>query len=194
MNGSDTIGLWESNLPMYMLPSVRIFPDIIHQCHANYNPTLRVIMSTNQTVLFTITADSIIEMLHFQPSQDLTSISLGELLEKASKMSQSELSHLCQTFMDKKHQPKDSPRYLASFFTRIGKNIVNMIVAVMGFNTSEYVDELTLVLMSIFTPGQTPTIKYNYAAFIAEKIHDQFMSLENEKVFKYSIVIYHLLL
>jgi len=48
--------------------------------------------------------------------------------------------------------------------------------------------------MSIFTPGQPPTVKYNYATFIAEKIHDQFMRLENEKVFKYSTVIYHLFL
>lgn len=30
LNGYDTIGLWESNLPMYFLPSVRIFPYIIN--------------------------------------------------------------------------------------------------------------------------------------------------------------------
>jgi len=42
----------------------------------------------------------------------------------------------------------------------------------MGFNTSEYVDQLTLVLMPIFTPGQPPAIKYNSATFITEKIHD----------------------
>ena len=65
MNACNTIGLWESNLPRYMLPSVRIFPDIIHQCQANYNPTLRAIMSPNQTILFTITADSINEILQF---------------------------------------------------------------------------------------------------------------------------------
>jgi len=56
------------------------------------------------------------------------------------------------------------------------------------------VDELTLVLMSIFIPGQPLAVKYNYAAFIADKIHDQFMRLENEKVFKYSTFIYHLIL
>ena len=45
MNGYDAIGLWESNLPMYFLSSVHIFPDIIHQCHANYDPNLRAIKS-----------------------------------------------------------------------------------------------------------------------------------------------------
>ena len=64
----------------------------------------------------------------------------------------------------------------------------------MGFKTSEYVDELTLVLMTIFNPWQPPAVKYDYASYIAEKIHDQFMRLENEKVFKYSTFIYHLIL
>ena len=74
-------------------------------------------MSPNQTVLFTITVDSINEMLQFQLSEDLIPISLGELLEKSSKLSQSELSRLCQTFMDKQHQPKDPHPYLSVFFT-----------------------------------------------------------------------------
>lgn len=63
MNGYDTIGLWESNLPLYFLPSVCIFPDIIHQCHANYDPNLKAVMSPNQTIIFTFTAESINEML-----------------------------------------------------------------------------------------------------------------------------------
>ena len=133
-------------------------------------------------------------MLQFQPREALTPISLGDLLENSSKFSQSELSRLYQTFIDKQHQPKNPPPYLLVFFTEIGKTIIDMVFAVMGFNTNEYADELTLVLMSIFTPGQPLAVKYNYVAFIAEKIHDQFMRLQNEKVFKYSTFIYHLIL
>lgn len=106
MNGSDTIGLWESNIPRYIVPSVHIFHDIIHQYQAIYNPTLRAIMSPSQTILFTITADSINEMLQFQPGQNLTPIFLGELLENSTKMSSSELNRLCHTFIDKDHIPK----------------------------------------------------------------------------------------
>jgi len=65
---------------------------------------------------------------------------------------------------------------------------------IMGFNTSEYVDDITLVLLSIFTLGQPPTVKYDYATFIANKIHDQFMSLDREGVFEYTYFIYHFLL
>ena len=68
LSGHDAIGLWESNLPMYFLSSVHIFLDIIHQCHANYDPKLRAVMSPKQIVLFTIIVDSINEMLQFHPS------------------------------------------------------------------------------------------------------------------------------
>lgn len=63
LNNVDSIGLWESNLPKYQFPSVHIFLDSVHQCHANYNPNLRVVMSPNQQTLFTITTESINEML-----------------------------------------------------------------------------------------------------------------------------------
>ena len=119
---------------------------------------------------------------------------MGDLLEKSTNLSQEELNRLCRTFMLQGHQPKSPPPYGYTFFTDMGRLILNMISSVMGFNTSEYVDQLTLVLLSIFTPGQPPTVKYDFSSYIADKIHDQFMRLENERVFKYSSVIYHLML
>lgn len=52
LNGSDILGLWESNFPMYFLPSVHVFLDLIHQCQANYDPNCRAVMSPSQTILF----------------------------------------------------------------------------------------------------------------------------------------------
>ena len=72
LNGSDIFGLWESNIPMYLLPSVHIFPELIHYCHANYDPNQRAILSPSQSVLFLMTAQSINQMLQFQPGQALT--------------------------------------------------------------------------------------------------------------------------
>ena len=71
------IGLWESNPPRYLFPSVHIFPEIIHYYHANYDPNQRAVLSPGQDVLFPITAHSINEMLHFQPDQALTPLSMG---------------------------------------------------------------------------------------------------------------------
>lgn len=92
------------------------------------------------------------------------------------------------------HQPKGSPPYLHIFFNETGRLIVDMISFIFGFRSSEYVDDITLVLLSIFTPGQPPAVKYDYATFIANKIHDQFINLDKEGVFKYTSFIYHLLL
>ena len=83
---------------------------------------------------------------------------------------------------------------MQTFFIDMGRLIVDMISLVMGFNTSEFFDELTLVLLSIFTLGQPASVKYDDASFIADKIHDQFIRLENERVFKYTTFIYHLML
>lgn len=69
-----------------------------------------------------------------------------------------------------------------------------MISNVLGYTTSEFVDEIVICFMSIYSLGQAPTIIFDYAKFIVDKIHDQFMRLENERMFKYSLVMYHLFL
>jgi len=48
--GQDLIGLWESNFPRYLIPSVLIFPEIIHYCHANYDPNKKAVLSPSQSV------------------------------------------------------------------------------------------------------------------------------------------------
>jgi len=85
-NNSDIFGLWESDLPMYFLPLVHIFPDIIIQCYANYDPVHRVVMTPSQAVLFYITAESINEMIHCHSTEPLSPLSMGFLLEKASQL------------------------------------------------------------------------------------------------------------
>lgn len=69
-----------------------------------------------------------------------------------------------------------------------------MISSILGYTTSEYVDEIILAYMSIFTPGQPPAIMFDYEKSILDKMHDQFMRLKNKRVFKYSSVLYHLFL
>lgn len=87
ISGFDILGLWESNLPMYFLPSVHVFLDIIHHCCANYDPNQRPVMSPNQTILFPITTQSINEMFQFHSSHILTPLFMGYLLEKAPQFS-----------------------------------------------------------------------------------------------------------
>lgn len=92
LRNSDIYGIWESNLPRYYLPSVNVFPDIIHQSCANYYLVNKAAMAPSQTVIFYITVESINEMLHFHPTQPLALLSIGFLLEQGSQLPSVEIT------------------------------------------------------------------------------------------------------
>lgn len=69
-----------------------------------------------------------------------------------------------------------------------------MLSCILGYTLYEYVDEVILAFMSIFSPCKPLTIMYNYAQFIADEMHEQFTRLPTERVFKYSFVLFHMFL
>ena len=93
--GLDVIGLWESNFPRYLIPSILIVPEIIHYCHSNYDPAQRAVMSPDQSVLFPITPQAINAMLHFEPDQELTPLFMEELIENSNQLSPEKLKSIC---------------------------------------------------------------------------------------------------
>lgn len=75
--------------------------------HAYYIPSQRVVMSPDQKVLFTITVESINEMLQLQPGPNLTTLSIGDLLDQYSKLSPFRRAQLLQDFIiEEQHIPK----------------------------------------------------------------------------------------
>lgn len=102
---------------------------------------------------------------------------------------------MLQTFIrNERHIPKDPPPYVATIFYPFGQAIVEMISCVLGYTTGECINETILAFMSIFTPGLPPTVTYDYAKYRADKMHEQFLRISNERVYKYSSVLYHLFL
>lgn len=75
----------------------------------------------------------------------------------------------------------------------MGRDLADMISPILGYNSIEFIDETVLVIMAMFSPGK-PTICYDYATYIFDKIHEQLMNLERERVFRYTSYIYHLIL
>jgi len=70
-------------------------------------------MSPDQTILFTITAESINKMLQLQPGQNLTPISIRDLLDQFPKLTTAKLVEMFQNFIvELKHIPKYPPRYI----------------------------------------------------------------------------------
>ena len=112
------------------------------------------------------------------------------LLDEGPKLSSSEINRIAQVFMRADHQPTEPPPFNYACFNEVGRLLIDMISYVLGFKTSEHIDATILVLQSTFTPGQPPAVKYNYAKFIDNKIHDQLLNLDREGVFN----IYHMFL
>jgi len=136
-------------------------------------------MSPDQTILFIITPESINEMLQLQPGQNLTPIFIGELLDQFPKLTIATIAEILQTFiMEGRHVPIEPPPYVATIFSPFGQDIVAMISCVLGYTTSEYINEIILAFMSMFTPGHPPAVMYDYAKYIADRMHEQIF--ENE--------------
>ena len=111
------------------------------------------------------------------------------LLDEGPKLSDTEIARISKTFMRADRQPTGPPPFLYVNFNEVGKLLVDMISSVLDFSTSEHIDETVLVLLSAYSLGKPPTMKYNYAKFIANKIHDQLLKLDREAIFKYSSYI-----
>ena len=74
------------------------------------------------------------------------------------------------------------------------REIGTMLSCVLGYFTDEHVDASILGFLSIFFPSQPPASTFNFAQYLADAIHDQLVKLTEEGVFKYSSVLFHLLL
>jgi len=93
-------------------------------------------------------------MLQLQPGENLTPLTIADLLDRFSKISSSRSTQILQTFIkEEKYMPKEPPPYMPSFFSDLGKDITSMISCILGFTTSEYIDDIIFADMSIFTPG-----------------------------------------
>ena len=70
------------------------------------------------------------------------------------------------------HNPKDIPPYVATIFSETRRRIITMLSCILGFTSDEFVDEFIMAFLSIFTPSMPPTIMYDYAHFIADRMHE----------------------
>ena len=64
--GTDVLGIWDSFLPIFKLPQVNQFPDLIHLCADCYDATQRAVIDSSGSVVFYVTPGAIREMLHFK--------------------------------------------------------------------------------------------------------------------------------
>jgi hypothetical protein len=86
LDQSDEIGLWESNLPLYLFPQIHHFPEFALKCQAHYIPKQRVAVSSSRDILFLITPKAIDQMMQIPRADSASLFNLEILTELYQKM------------------------------------------------------------------------------------------------------------
>ena len=172
LSGADILGIWDSNLPIYNLPQVNPMPELIHRCQECYDPCQRAVLSPTGSILFHITPESINEMLHFHTAKPLTPLYMQNLIKKGNKLSNDQIIKINQLFVQPGSEAIRTPPIGYHYLNELGRMLVDLISYVLGFIGMEEVDEIMMAMLSIFSPGKPPAVHYDYATYIADRIHD----------------------
>jgi hypothetical protein len=195
LDQSDEVGLWESNLPLYMFPQVHHFPEFALKCRAHYVPEQKAIVSSLGNVLFFITPEDIDQMLQVTRPDSVTPFNLEVLIELYQKMTFPQRAQIFELFSPPSSPiPTTSPPYPSSIFSIKGNQIVSAVCALLGYFSDQWVDEPILGFLSIFSNDELPTTQFDYSTFLANNIHDQFMNFPTEGVFRYSSILAYMFL
>jgi len=121
LDQSDEIGLWESNLPLYLFPQIHPFPYFTLKCQAHYIPEKRSIVSSSGEILFLITPDSIDQMTQIPRAKSTSPFNLEILTELYQKMTFPQRDEIFELFLPPSAQfPSTNPPYPSSMFSTKG--------------------------------------------------------------------------
>jgi len=191
--GIDILGIWNSFLPIFKLPQVNVFPNLIHQCAACYDPTQRAVFDPSGSVVFYVTPEAIREMLNFKTAKKLVPLLIMDLINQGIKLTDAQITKINQLFINSTSESLKYPPIHHVYLNQLGIDLADMISPILGYNSIEIVDETVLVIMAMFSPGKPP-ICYDFATYISNKINEQLIDLERERVFRYTSYIYNLIL
>jgi hypothetical protein len=84
---NDEIGIWESNLRLYLFPQIHHFPKFSLKCQAHYIPEQRAIMFSSREILFHITPETIDQIMHIPRVESASPFNLKIIRELYQKLS-----------------------------------------------------------------------------------------------------------
>ena len=117
LDQSDEIGLWESNLPLYMFSQTHNFPEFALRCQARYFPSQRAIVSSSGETLFIITSQSINQMLQIPWNDSAIPFSIEVLNNLYQEFTFPQRAQIFNIFLPEDTQlPKHNPPYSSSIF------------------------------------------------------------------------------
>ena len=135
-------------------------------------------MNSSKEVLFTITAESINQMLQLQPDPQAIPLSIEALTKLYIGLDFPKRFMIFQTFMPLHVEiPKLNPPYSIAKFLEGSRHVISMISFILGYFTDEHTDGSILGFLSTFSPSQPPSVIFDYVGFIADSIHYQLTNL-----------------
>ena len=187
--------MWDSNLPKYIVPLTHSVPDFVKLCQSYYLPDQRCIVNKDRDVIFYINAESINSMLQLNPDPNAASLSIEDLTQLYLDLAFASKFKIFQNFCPKQVDiPKLNPPFDTFDFPNETRQIVSMLSFILGYNSDEFTDVVILGFLSTLSPGQSPSIVYNFSKFIVENMHYQLSRLSEEGVFRYTSYLLHLIL
>jgi hypothetical protein len=190
LDQSDEVGLWESNLPLYMFPQVHHFPEFALKCQAHYVPEQKAIVSSLGDVLFFITPEDLDQMMQINRPESAAPFNLEILTELYQKMTFPQRAQIVELFLPTSALlPTTNPPYPSSLFSVKGNQIISSLCALLGYYSDQWVDEPILGFLSIFSNDEQPTIQFDYNTFLAHNIHEQLVNFATEGMFRYSSIL-----
>jgi hypothetical protein len=181
LDQNDEIGLWESNLPLYLFPQVHHFPEFSLKCQAHYLSDQRAIVSSSGETLFFITPEAIDQMMQIPRTESASPFNLETITELYQKLSFPQRAQIFELFFPQDAQlPKSNPPYPSSLFSEKGNQVISSLCCLLGYFSDEWVDEPILGFLSIFSTEEMPTTQFNYNTFLVDNIHEQFSKFATE--------------
>jgi hypothetical protein len=117
LDQSDQIGLWDSNLPLYLFAQIHHFPEFSLKCQAHYIPEKRAIVSSSREVLFLITPETIDQMMQITRANSASIFNLEILTKLYQKMTFPQRAQIFELFLPPSAQlPTTNPPYPSSMF------------------------------------------------------------------------------
>jgi hypothetical protein len=146
-----------------MFPQTFHFPEFTLKCQAHYLVYQRAIYSSFGETVFTITPESINQMLQIQSSYPTIMFSIEALNNLYHKLSFPQRARIFEIFLPEDAQcPKKNPPYPSSIFYVRDNHIISILCYLLGYFLDEWFDEPILGFLSIFSTEEKATVQFDF--------------------------------
>jgi len=191
---NDILNLYSSNLCRVVVPQTFNFLELVHWCVEHYLPEKRAVISSDgrKVVCYLAPLNIALCLLLTDPGE-MRQLTEAFLVEKYHGLSDDLkvklLAHHTAEGVQLRVEP---PPYPATFLSASLKIAIAMMAQVLGRKTDVFLDEAILGFLASISPLECVRfIKFDYAKFLSDAIHQQIVDFPALKTFRYQSFLLH---